>query len=101
MKKFLTYISPLISDGDKLSTTAFWTTIILVHCLIVWFGMKEIPTTEFQVLILLLGYRFGTKAVYQSKNVMERWVESRQTPELLRYKAQASKAAKDCDQNIG
>lgn len=101
-KKFWFALSPLLFEEDnRLSMASFWITLLLIYSFSYWIIGQDIPSTAFQVLMLFLGYKFSIKTVNYGKSSFERYIDTKTTPELLKYRAEAAKAAKDVDSNIG
>lgn len=98
IKQFFIFISPLICSHDrKLSIARFWITLLLAFALgDFWFFGKDIPNMMFQIIMVLLSYELGKKAVVTGKNVFTSYaaVKWKSTERVEQYKVDASKAAK-------
>ena len=69
------FLLPLFcEDSGRISLGRMWTMILLCCSMYFWFFVGDIPATMFQVLMLLLVYVTGTKAVSSSKEVATDWV---------------------------
>lgn len=89
MRKLL--IDLFYEDNGKLSLGRTWAMFLLCVSCYFWFMGMDIPSTMFQVLMLLLSYVTMTKAIGTSGSIGNTWMNYKFGKDYQKGSSQAAK----------